>query len=1017
MCPGVTTDVDNNLPNHGTLRKTYLIDRELARLKIDVAALQETRLLESGKIREENFTFFWQGRGADENRIHGVGFAVSNKIVKDFDTPVGISERIITMTYKKTGSPTHLVCAYAPTMTSEADVIDCFYDSLANVLAKFPPGNGTILLGDFNARVGADHTSWPDVIGHYGVGKTNENGQRMLELCSQHGLCIANTWFKQAEIRRVTWRHPRSKHWHQLDLVLVKRTAIGSVRCSRTYHSADGDTDHSLVVTKLTLSKSKTVPKRSKEKPRLNTSNMRQEENIRVFRNLLSKKLPPNSQNTDPVENWKNIRDALYCAAIDSFGVKRPPQEDWMAVNADKLEPLIAAKHKAHKAYKKRATRHSLTALKTAQRELQKEARFCANDYWNKLCDSIQLASDTGNLREMYSCLNKAIGPKSKKMCPLKSADGALITDSDQQMERWVEHYAELYGQPRSISAKALDATPTMDTMSELDNMPTLQELQHALNHTSKGKAPGPDGIPADLLKCDSIIIPHLYELLCQCWEEEAFPEDMKKAKITTLYKQKGDKGDCNNYRGISLLSVTGKVFAKVLLVRLQKLANQVYPESQCGFRSGRSTLDMIFTVRQLQEKCREQRKSLHIAFVDLTKAFDTVSREGLFAILQKIGCPPKLLKLIKSLHDDMTATVSFEGATSDDFAVRCGVKQGCVLAPTLFGIFFSVVWRYAFRDQEPVQSGGIYLHTRSDGKLFNPTRLRAKRRTRKILIRELLFADDAALVSHSPSGLQSLLDQLSEACSEFGLIISTKKTVVMHQADTPDIPITINGNELKTVDDFTYLGAVISSNCMLDKEIPSRIGKAATTFSRLRSRAWQNKYLTEHTKARIYECCVLSVLLYGSETWTTYVRQEQKLNAFHLRCLRHILGVTWRDKVTNQEVLARTHSHSIFNILKSRRLRWLGHLYRMQDGRLPKDVLYGELASGTRRRGRPLLRFKDACKRDLGKFDIDQADWESLAGDRVGWRRLLREGGAVFDRGWLQALAQRRASNRDLSC
>ena len=88
-----------------------------------------------------------------------------------------------------------------------------------------------------------------------------------------------------------------------------------------------------------------------------------------------------------------------------------------------------------------------------------------------------------------------------------------------------------------------------------------------------------------------------------------------------------------------------------------------------------------------------------------------------------------------------------------------------------------------------------------------------------------------------------------------------------------------------------------------------------------------------------------------------------------------------------------------------------------MQDGRLPKDVLYGELASGTRRRGRPLLRFKDACKRDLGKFDIDQADWESLAGDRVGWRRLLREGGAVFDRGWLQALAQRRASNRDLSC
>lgn len=115
-------------------------------------------------------------------------------------------------------------------------------------------------------------------------------------------------------------------------------------------------------------------------------------------------------------------------------------------------------------------------------------------------------------------------------------------------------------------------------------------------------------------------------------------------AKIITLYKNKGDKGDCNNYRGISLLSVLGKVFSRILLVRLQKLAARVYPESQCGFRSGRSTTDMVFTVRQVQEKCREQNKPLHMAFVDLTKAFNMVSREGLFATLQKLGCPPTLL-------------------------------------------------------------------------------------------------------------------------------------------------------------------------------------------------------------------------------------------------------------------------------------------------------------------------------------------------------------------------------------
>ena len=153
------------------------------------------------------------------------------------------------------------------------------------------------------------------------------------------------------------------------------------------------------------------------------------------------------------------------------------------------------------------------------------------------------------------------------------------------------------------------------------------------------------------------------------------------------------------------------------------------------------------------------------------------VSREGLFAILQKLGCPPTLLGLVKSLHEDMSATVFFEGSTSDSFAVRSGVKQGCVLAPTLFGIFFSVLLHHAFNDH--VDEDGVFLHTRSDGKLFNLARLRAKSKVQKVLVRELLFADDAALVSHSAAGLHRLMDRFSAACSEFALVISIKKTVV----------------------------------------------------------------------------------------------------------------------------------------------------------------------------------------------------------------------------------------------
>ena len=106
------------------------------------------------------------------------------------------------------------------------------------------------------------------------------------------------------------------------------------------------------------------------------------------------------------------------------------------------------------------------------------------------------------------------------------------------------------------------------------------------------------------------VLLPHLHELLSFCWREGEVPEDMPDAKIATLFKNKGHRSDCNNYRGISLLSVVGKVFARVVLARLQILADRMYPESQCGFRSGRSTVDVIFSVRQLQKRNAEGNNS-----------------------------------------------------------------------------------------------------------------------------------------------------------------------------------------------------------------------------------------------------------------------------------------------------------------------------------------------------------------------------------------------------------------------
>ena len=441
-------------------------------------------------------------------------------------------------------------------------------------------------------------------------------------------------------------------------------------------------------------------------------------------------------------------------------------------------------------------------------------------------------------------------------------------------------------------------------------------------------------------------------------------------------------------------MSIVGKCFARVVLMRLQKIAERVYPESQCGFRAKRSTTDMIFSFRQLQEKCREQHQPLYVAFIDLTKAFDLVSRDGLFKLLPKIGCPPQLLSIIRSFHDGMQGIVQYDGDYSEPFDIHSGVKQGCVLAPTLFGIFFALMLKHAFGSA----TEGIHLRTRSDGKLFNLSRLKAKTKIQWKLIRDMLFADDAAVVAHSQADLQALIGKFASACSACGLTISIKKTEVMGQNVEDEPEIFVDNQKLAVSDNFTYLGSTMTDNLSLNKEIDRRIGRACGTFSQLKKRVWENKKLTTKTKIAVYRACVLSTLLYGSESWAVYAVQEKRLNTLHLRHLRLILGIQWHHKVTNNEVLSLAGIDSLFSLLKQRRLRWLGHVRRMDDGRIPKDLLYGELGIGKRSQGRPMQCFRNVCKKDLRECHIDTQSWESLADDRDLWKRTVKDGTATFE-------------------
>ena len=213
-----------------------------------------------------------------------------------------------------------------------------------------------------------------------------------------------------------------------------------------------------------------------------------------------------------------------------------------------------------------------------------------------------------------------------------------------------------------------------------LGTEPSLAETILSIRQMKNGKAPGVDGIPAEVLKHgEDELASRLHHLILLIWQTEEITSDLQDADIVKIFK-KGDKSECGNYRGISLLATVGKIIARILANCLVPHAEGFLPESQCGFRPNRGTTDMIFTARQLQEKCREQRQPLYMAFIDLTKAFDSVNRAALWQILGKFGCPEKFISIVRLLHDGMSARVPSSQAAGDPFEVHTDVKQGCVI-------------------------------------------------------------------------------------------------------------------------------------------------------------------------------------------------------------------------------------------------------------------------------------------------------------------------------------------------
>ena len=355
-----------------------------------------------------------------------------------------------------------------------------------------------------------------------------------------------------------------------------------------------------------------------------------------------------------------------------------------------------------------------------------------------------------------------------------------------------------------------------------------------------------------------------------------------------------------------------------------------------------------------------------------------------------------------------MVGQVSHQGDISGEFPITNGLKQGCVLAPTLFALYLA-----AMLYEIPPDNPGVEIKYRFNGGLFNLSRLRSQRLTNITQITELRYADDNATPAHSPEEMQQSVNNFKQAYERFGLTINAKKNKVLAQpapgSPIPDFNIFMSDTPLEQVDHFPYLGSVLSSQCNSEKDVDTRICAAHVAFGRLYHRVFGNKNLKQQTKLMVYHAVVISTLLYGCEAWTLYSREIKKLERFHQQKLRSILNIKWEDYITNIAVLEKAHSNSIeANIIKHQ-LRWTGHVHRMNDNRLPRQILYSELSTGNRHRGAPLRRYKDQLKRTMKKCDINPGSWEDQALDRKTWRQTIAAAADTFEQDRRREVEERR--------
>lgn len=408
---------------------------------------------------------------------------------------------------------------------------------------------------------------------------------------------------------------------------------------------------------------------------------------------------------------------------------------------------------------------------------------------------------------------------------------------------------------------------------NSLDAEITEDEILDSVRNLKTNKAPGIDNLlPEFFRESTSTLLPYLKSLFNKCFTLGVIPQQWTIGIIQPLFKS-GCKDDAANYRSITLLSVFGKIFLTILGNRLNNWAQVEgkLVESQMGFRKGYGVLDNLFCLNSLIHKyLTRPRGRFYCAFVDFSKAFDSVNRVYLWWKLLQGGVSSKMVKLVQSLYQEVKSCVRVKNQLSDMFRCNKGVRQGCILSPFLFAFFVRDL------DDHLIQSGcrGIQVGD--------------------VEIVSLMFADDLALCADSVIGLQRVLNALNTYCNKWQLTVNLVKTKVMVFRNGGKLRRTERwfyaGSKVEVVSTYKYLGIIISSSGNWFKAQETLAGQASKAIFILKKRIHKFGVLSPQLVFKMFDTMILPIMMYGSEIWGFHPCKQ--LDIVHNKFCKFYLGL-----------------------------------------------------------------------------------------------------------------------------